>query len=105
MLKHLLVTVAAKFVQLRLPEMKSEGVPFSEGRISPWLIKSSSNTFPSLSPKWWAVKKETPTPRSALCFYLSDLIQKMKELQQANICIYYKILVPHLNNNISNNDT
>lgn len=46
MLKHLLVTVAAKFVQLRLPEMKSEGVPFSEGRISPWLIKSSSNTFP-----------------------------------------------------------
>lgn len=45
MLKHLLVTVNVKTVHLRLPEIKSEGVPLSNGKISPRLIKSSTNAL------------------------------------------------------------
>lgn len=52
-LKHLLVTVNVKTVHLCLPEIKSEGVPLSNGKISPRLIKSSTNALLPLELKWW----------------------------------------------------
>lgn len=109
-LKHLLVTVAAKTVHLRLPEMRSEGVPFSNGRISPWLIKSSSNTLPPLSLKWWMVKKRLLLPIRLFVTLSQMWFKKRKEIT-VGLHLYtkfvrYKIfkLAPHLNNNLNNDD-